>query len=145
MAGQIVAEGFLEWHVPLWIQRLATRLCAIVPALVIVLAAGASGLNFILILSQVILSMCLVGRSPFFLGACLLTTICCQPFAVFPLVYFSSDKKVMARYANHWAVKWLGYSVAIIMAGMNIYLLIQTGISGGLVTSPGSGSSTSAN
>ncbi|KAJ3068435.1 hypothetical protein HK102_007172, partial [Quaeritorhiza haematococci] len=78
LAGQIVMEGFLGsgFRIPTWARRLATRAVAIVPALTVVLVLGEEGLNRLLVLSQVVLSLQL-------------------PFAVWPLVYFTSRRSVM--------------------------------------------------
>jgi manganese transport protein len=78
MAGQIVMEGFLGGAIRLkpWVRRLVTRLLAIGPALVCIIIYGESGLNNLLILSQIILSLQL-------------------PFAVWPLVYFTCSKSIM--------------------------------------------------
>ena len=89
LAGQIVAEGFMEWKMPPWLRRVITRLLAIIPALVVVLATGESGLNELLIISQVILSMQL-------------------PFAFIPLVYFTSDPAIMGAHANHRIINGRG-------------------------------------
>jgi len=83
LAGQVVAEGFLNWTIAPWLQRLCTRLMAVIPALIVVLAAGPESLNFLLVISQVILSLLL-------------------PFAMFPLIYFTSSKELMGEYVNHF-------------------------------------------
>ncbi|KAI8810280.1 natural resistance-associated macrophage protein-domain-containing protein [Cladochytrium replicatum] len=78
LAGQIVMEGFFSGkiRIPPVFRRLLTRLLAIIPALTVVLLFGESGLNKLLVLSQVILSLQL-------------------PFAVWPLVYFTSSRRIM--------------------------------------------------
>ncbi|KAK9717844.1 Manganese transporter smf1, variant 2 [Basidiobolus ranarum] len=76
MAGQIVMEGFLGLTMRPWLRRLITRAFAIVPAMVVAIIAGSKGLNEVLIASQVLLSLQL-------------------PFAVIPLVLFTSNKEVM--------------------------------------------------
>ncbi|TPX30954.1 hypothetical protein SmJEL517_g05608 [Synchytrium microbalum] len=78
LAGQIVMEGFLgsAWKVPPWARRLITRTLAIIPAVVVAIIRGDGGVNDLLVLSQVILSLQL-------------------PFAVIPLVIFTSNKKIM--------------------------------------------------
>lgn len=57
LAGQIIMEGFLNIKLKPWLRRLITRLIAILPAILVVGLYGNSGLNQLLILSQVILSM----------------------------------------------------------------------------------------
>ncbi|CAG8638416.1 9854_t:CDS:2 [Acaulospora morrowiae] len=76
IAGQIVMEGFTDMKLKPWVRRLVTRLIAIVPAMIIVIWKGASGLNDLLVGSQVALSIQL-------------------PFAVVPLVWFTSRKEFM--------------------------------------------------
>jgi manganese transport protein len=76
IAGQVVMEGFMGWKIRAWVRRIITRLFAIVPAMIIAIAKGESGLNEMLVASQVALSIQL-------------------PFAVIPLVYFTSSKKCM--------------------------------------------------
>jgi len=107
LAGQIVMEGFLNIRLRPWLRRLITRGIAIVPAAIVAIMYGAHGTAKLLILSQVILSLQL-------------------SFAVFPLVMFTSDKKKMGEFANPMWVKILAYSVAVIIATLNAWLLYQT-------------------
>ena len=106
LAGQIVMEGFLNIRLRPWLRRLITRGIAIVPAAVVAIMYGESGTAKLLILSQVILSMQL-------------------SFAVFPLVAFTSDKLKMGELVNPAWLKVLAYAVALIIAGLNIWLLLQ--------------------
>jgi manganese transport protein len=106
LAGQIVMEGFLNIRIRPWLSRLITRGIAIVPAAVVAVIYGASGAARLLILSQVILSMQL-------------------SFAVFPLVAFTSSKVKMGQFANPAWLKTLAYLVAVVIAGLNIWLLLQ--------------------
>lgn len=104
LAGQIVMEGFLNIHIKPWIRRLITRLIAIVPAIIIVVLYGGSGLSKLLILSQVILSMQL-------------------SFAVFPLIMFTSDKRKMGVFVNGLIVKILAFAIGIFIAILNLWLI----------------------
>ena len=79
MSGQIVMEGFLHIKLPAWLRRLITRLIAIIPAVVVIIIYGAEKTAFLLILSQVILSFQL-------------------PFAIVPLIMFTSSKKRCQRW-----------------------------------------------
>jgi len=106
LAGQIVMEGFLNIRLRPWLRRLITRGIAIIPAAVVAIMYGESGTAKLLILSQVILSMQL-------------------SFAVFPLVSFTSDKLKMGELVNPAWLKVLAYAVALIIAGLNIWLLLQ--------------------
>ena len=107
LAGQIIMEGFLNIKLKPWLRRLITRLIAILPAILVVGLYGNSGLNQLLILSQVILSMQL-------------------SFAVFPLVKFTSEKAKMGPFVNPLWIKILSYSVAFIIAVLNIWLVFNT-------------------
>ncbi len=107
LAGQIVMEGFLNIHMRPWLRRLITRLIAIVPAIIVAAVYGEQGTGQLLILSQVILSLQL-------------------SFAVVPLVQFTSEKAKMGVFVNPRWVKILAWSVATLIAVLNIYLLIQT-------------------
>ena len=112
LAGQIVMEGFLNIRIRPWLRRLITRLIAIVPAAITAIWFGASGTAQLLILSQVILSLQL-------------------SFAVFPLVNFTSDKAKMGEFVNPGWVKALAYTVAVVIASLNVWLLVQTFRGGG--------------
>ncbi|WP_240371591.1 Nramp family divalent metal transporter [Anoxybacteroides rupiense] len=107
LAGQIVMEGFLNIRLPGWLRRLITRLIAIIPAVIVTALYGESGTAQLLIFSQVILSLQL-------------------SFAVVPLVQFTSDNKKMGEFANPLWLKALAWAVAIIIIGLNGYLLFQT-------------------
>jgi manganese transport protein len=107
LAGQVVMEGFLKIRLPGWQRRLITRSLAIVPTVVVTYLYGARGTTNLLLLSQVVLSMQL-------------------SFAVFPLVTFTSDRNRMGPFVNRLWVKYLSYTVAFLIAGLNIWLLIQT-------------------
>ncbi|CAG8708326.1 33306_t:CDS:2 [Gigaspora margarita] len=76
MAGQVVMEGFCEWKLKPWVRRLITRGFAVIPAMIIAIVRGRNGLNDLLVASQVALSIQL-------------------PFAVIPMVWFTSQKKFM--------------------------------------------------
>jgi manganese transport protein len=107
LAGQIVMEGFLNIRLRPWLRRLVTRLIAIIPALITVYFYGERGTGQLLILSQVILSLQL-------------------PFAVFPLVMFTGDRRKMGELV---APKWmlvLAWPIAVLIAGLNAWLLWQT-------------------
>jgi manganese transport protein len=107
LAGQVVMEGFLNIRLPQWQRRLITRLAAIIPTVIVVAFYGEHGTAKLLIFSQVVLSMQL-------------------SFAVFPLVAFTSDRRKMGQFVNAAWLKWLSWTVAVVIAGLNIWLLIQT-------------------
>jgi manganese transport protein len=106
LAGQIVMEGFLNIRIRPWLRRLITRGIAIIPAAIVAVMYGESGTAKLLVLSQVILSMQL-------------------SFAVFPLVAFTSNRLKMGEFVNPLWLKMLAYVVAVVIAGLNIWLLLQ--------------------
>jgi len=106
LAGQIVMEGFLNFRLPPWLRRLITRLIAIVPAAIVVGVMGEHQATNLLILSQVILSMQL-------------------PFAVIPLVMFTSNKAKMGAFVNRPATVVIAWVMAFTILALNIELLRQ--------------------
>ena len=107
LAGQIVMEGFVQFRLPPWLRRLTTRLLAIIPALISIAYFGEQGTSSLLVFSQVILSLQL-------------------SFAVVPLVMFTSDRRLMGEFVNPWWLKAIAWSIALIIAGLNLWLLGQT-------------------
>jgi manganese transport protein len=107
LAGQIVMEGFLNIRLRPWLRRLITRAIAIVPAAITAILYGESGTAHLLVLSQVILSLQL-------------------SFAVVPLVMFTSDRAKMGEFVNGRWLTWLAWTVAIFIAVLNGWLLLQT-------------------
>jgi manganese transport protein len=106
LAGQVVMEGFLRIRLPPVLRRLITRLLAIIPAVIVTATMGQSGTARLLILSQVILSMQL-------------------SFAVIPLVMFTSDKLKMGEFVNSRWIKICGWSLGVMIAALNAFLLWQ--------------------
>lgn len=89
--------GFLgdSIKLPPWVRRILTRCIAIIPALIIALTSGQIGLGRLLVLTQVILSLQL-------------------PFAVWPLVQFTSTNKIMT-------VKCIKNNTVNSVSGMLLY------------------------
>ena len=104
LAGQIVMEGFLDLRLPVWLRRLVTRALAILPAVVVVGAAGDRGAGELLVLSQVILSLQL-------------------PFAVIPLVAFTANRGYMGSFVAPRWLSALAWAIAAVIVGLNGYLL----------------------
>jgi manganese transport protein len=100
MAGQVIMQGFLNWHIPVWIRRIATML----PALIVIMI----GLDptRTLVISQVVLSFGL-------------------PFAIIPLIIFTSQKKIMKVLVNRKFTTVVTSLVAALIVLLNIYLLVQ--------------------
>jgi manganese transport protein len=110
LAGQVVMEGFLQLRLPSWLRRVTTRMLAIVPAVIAIILFGEKSTGSLLVLSQVVLSLQL-------------------SFAVFPLVIFTSKRRLMGEFVNPLWLKLLAWTVAFVIAGLNIWLLTQTFLS----------------
>jgi manganese transport protein len=106
IAGQVIMEGFLDLKIPCWQRRLVTRGLALVPALGGVLWLGESGVGKLLVASQVVLSFQL-------------------PFAIWPLLRFTSDRELMGSFANGYWLKTGGWLVFAAVATANGWLLGQ--------------------
>jgi manganese transport protein len=109
LAGQIVMEGFLQIRLKPWIRRLVTRTIAITPAILVIAIAGEGKLTSLLILSQVILSFQL-------------------PFAVIPLVQFTSERAKMGPFVNSRLtiiVAWLVTAGILFFNGELLWLIFR--------------------
>jgi len=106
LAGQIVMEGFLRLRLAPWLRRIVTRLIAVVPVVIVAWLYGESGTAQMLILSQVVLSLQL-------------------PFAVVPLVRFTTDRTLMGELAAPRWIAVLAWSVATVIIGLNAKLLFD--------------------
>ena len=104
LAGQVVMEGFMNWRMRPWLRRMSSRLLAVIPAIIIVSIRGSGSVTDLVNLSQVILCLIL-------------------PFAMFPLLYFTSSRKIMGRWRNGWFLLVLGWASALVITGMDIYSL----------------------
>ena len=100
ISGQIVMEGFLNLRFAPWLRRLVTRLLALAPAVVVIAISGSEGIYRLLVLSQVVLSLQL-------------------PFAIIPLIHFTSDRRKMGGFANPRWLKALAWLVAAVIVGLN--------------------------
>ncbi|MCL4561219.1 MAG: Nramp family divalent metal transporter [Chloroflexi bacterium] len=101
MAGQIIMQGFLHRHIPVWIRRLIT----LVPSLVVI----SIGLDptHTLVISQVVLSFGL-------------------PFAIIPLILFTQRRDLMGVLTNRKLTTGVAILIAILIVALNIFLLVQT-------------------
>ncbi|HET8655604.1 MAG TPA: Nramp family divalent metal transporter [Longimicrobiaceae bacterium] len=106
MAGQVIMQGFLHWHVPIWVRRLATMLPAIA-----VIAWGLDPTRT-LVLSQVVLSFGI-------------------PFALIPLVMFTQRSDLMGVLVNRRWTSVAAWLVAALIVGLNVYLLMNVIAGGG--------------
>jgi manganese transport protein len=102
LAGQVVMEGFMHWRISPWLRRLITRTLAILPAVLIIGIRGESSVNDLLTLSQVVLALQL-------------------PFAMFPLLQFTSSRKRMGTWKNGWFLMVAGWGSALLITALDIY------------------------
>ncbi len=110
LAGQIVMEGFLHLHLKPWVRRLITRAMAIVPAALVIGIAGENKVTSLLILSQVILSFQL-------------------PFAVIPLVQFTSNRAKMGEFTNSrltTVIAWIVAAAILFFNGELLWLIFRS-------------------
>jgi manganese transport protein len=105
MAGQIIMQGFLRRHIPPWVRRLATM----APSLIVIMAGWEP--TRVLVLSQVALSFGL-------------------PFAILPLVYFTSKQSFMGELVNRRYTTAAAWTITGLVLALNVYLLYAT-FSGG--------------
>ena len=104
ISGQIVMEGFLNFKMRPWVRRVFTRSVALIPAVFVIAISGNKGTYHLLILSQVILSLQL-------------------PFAVIPLVHFTSDKDKMGNFVNRLWLKLFAWTIAGVITFLNLWLV----------------------
>jgi manganese transport protein len=102
LAGQVVMEGFMHWRLKPWVRRLITRTLAILPAVLIIGLRGDSSVTDLLTLSQVVLALQL-------------------PFAMFPLLQFTSSRSRMGEWKNGWFLLAAGWASAILITIMDAY------------------------
>jgi manganese transport protein len=101
MSGQVIMQGFLHWHIPIWVRRLVTM----APAL-LVIALGLDATRT-LILSQVVLSFGI-------------------PFALVPLVIFTRRRDIMGPLVNRPLTTFVMTGVTSVIIALNLFLLHQT-------------------
>jgi len=102
LAGQVVMEGFMHWRIQPWLRRLITRTLAIIPAVLIIWLRGNSSVTELLTLSQVVLALQL-------------------PFAMFPLLHFTSSQRRMGRWRNGWFLLLAGWSSAVVITALDLW------------------------
>lgn len=107
IAGQVILEGFLNLKIPCYQRRLITRGLALGPALVGVLWLGEGSVGRLLVLSQVVLTVQL-------------------PFALWPLIRFTSDRKLMGVFASGPLVKAVAWFIFCLIAAANAWLIWGT-------------------
>jgi manganese transport protein len=102
LAGQVVMEGFMHWQISPWVRRLITRSLAILPAVLVIGLRGDGSVTDLLTLSQVVLALQL-------------------PFAMFPLLYFTSSRARLGKWKNGWFLATAGWASALLITGMDLY------------------------
>jgi manganese transport protein len=107
LAGQVVMEGFMRWRIQPWVRRLITRGLAILPAVFVIGLRGESSVTDLLVLSQVVLALQL-------------------PFAMFPLLQFTSSRRRMGAWKNGWFLLIAGWGSAILICAIDIYGLPES-------------------
>ena len=106
LAGQVVMEGFVRLRLSPLKRRLLTRMLAIVPAVAVLFYAGEGGVLQLLVLSQVVLSLQL-------------------PFAIVPLIRFTSAPRIMGAFVSPVWLRRLGWGAALVIIGLNGWLVMQ--------------------
>jgi manganese transport protein len=101
LAGQVVMQGFIRRRIPLFVRRIVTMLPAFV-----VIGLGADP-SRTLVISQVVLSFGI-------------------PFALVPLVWFTSRRGLMGVLTNHPLTTMAASFVAALIIALNVFLLYQT-------------------
>jgi manganese transport protein len=107
LAGQVVMEGFMRWRIQPWVRRLITRSVAILPAVIVIGLRGEGSVTDLLVLSQVVLALQL-------------------PFAMFPLLHFTSSRKIMGRWKNGWLLLSAGWASALLITIMDLFGLPES-------------------
>ena len=97
----------MNWRIHPWIRRMISRLIAVVPAIWIISICGEGSVTDLVNISQVILCLIL-------------------PFAMFPLLYFTSSRRFMGSWTNGWFLLSFGWGSAIFITAMAIYSLPES-------------------
>ena len=92
----------MDWKIRPWVRRLITRAAAIIPAIILIAERGGGGVNDLLNLSQVVLAIQL-------------------PLAMFPLLWFTSSKRIMGTHRNGWFLIAAGWTSAVLITALDIY------------------------
>lgn len=116
LSGQIVMEGYLRLRINPWIRRLLTRVIAIIPAVIVILINGEKNIDYLLVLSQVILSLQL-------------------GFAIIPLIHFTSDKKTMGQFAIRTPARIAAWLITCILVYLNLRMVTEQAL--GYFETPG--------
>jgi manganese transport protein len=102
LAGQVVMEGFMHWRIAPWLRRTITRLCAIVPAVVLIGLRGDNSITDLLTLSQVVLAVQL-------------------PLAMLPLLVFAGSKRRMGAGRIGGFLLAAGWASCVVITALDVY------------------------
>nr|QJW82749.1 natural resistance-associated macrophage protein 1 [Malus hupehensis var. mengshanensis] len=105
-AGQYVMRGFLDLRLKPWLRNFLTRCLAIVPSLIVAVIGGSAGAGKLIIIASMILSFEL-------------------PFALIPLLKFTSCKTKMGTHANSTAISALTWIIGSLLMAINVYYLMS--------------------
>ncbi|XP_042387974.1 metal transporter Nramp5-like [Zingiber officinale] len=103
-AGQYIMQGFLEIKIRIWLRDLITRCIAICPSLIVAIIGGTTGSGRLIIIASMILSFEL-------------------PFALIPLLKFSSSSVKMGPHKNSIYIIVVSWVLGLGVIGINIYYL----------------------
>ena len=120
LAGQVVMEGFVRLRMSPVKRQLFTRALAIVPAVAVLFHSGDDGVLQLLVLSQVVLSLQL-------------------PFAIVPLIRFTSATPIMGAFASPPWLRWLAGAAALVIVGLNAWLVLRAVAPEGALAEAGAG------
>jgi manganese transport protein len=104
LAGQIVMEGFLQLRLPPIVRRALTRGLAVIPAIAVLGWKGEESTLSLLVATQVVLSLQL-------------------PFAIVPLIRFTSSGRVMGGFATPWLLNLVAWTAAAFVVAANVWLV----------------------
>jgi manganese transport protein len=107
LAGQVVMEGFMRWRLQPWVRRIITRALAVLPAVLIIGFRGDSSVTDLLTLSQVVLALQL-------------------PFAMFPLLHFTSVRTRMGKWRNGRFLLAVGWGSALVITALDLFGLPES-------------------
>jgi manganese transport protein len=107
LAGQVVMEGFMHWRIQPWLRRVITRALAILPAVLVIGVRGDASVNDLLTLSQVILALQL-------------------PFAMFPLLHFTSSRARMGVWRSGPFLLIAGWASAVLITALDVWGLPES-------------------
>jgi manganese transport protein len=120
LAGQVVMEGFVRIRVRPWLRRLLTRSAALLPAILVLWfasnsTAGATEADVAKVVDRRLLQLLVLSQA----------VLCFQlPFAIFPLVQFTSDRSRMGAFASGTWLKAAAWLSSVFVVGLNTMLIV---------------------